>query len=373
MKTRILVVPTLLSVCLSQAAWCAENVNYSKVSWSGATAHVVSINLNSPDLKVTVSLAKNGRGSSESFNSMINRAKPAAAITGTFFCTHSLLPTGDIVIEGNRIHTGCVGTGVCITPNNKVEFVPYSTGHKNKWQGYETVLCAGPTLLRNGGLYLMPQDQGFHDPSLFGNKRRTAVGVTASNKLLFVAVDTPVQLRALARIMQHLGAVDAVDLDGGSSTALHCNGKTINRPGRSLTNLLVVYSSLAEYCQHREALTPVLRGTQFALRTEKPVPAQPTGTLVSRVLPDDSPITTSLTLLSGAQISNPGDVAKLSLHGSRTPMTDSSRSEPVLPDAEAAMISHSETETSLTAFTIKPMRRAQRMHDLMISSRLLTH
>ncbi len=369
MKPNSLVVLTaLLSVCLSHTAWSADNVTYSKVYWGGASAHVVTVNLNSPEMKVTVSLAKHGRGSSESFSSMIHRVKPAAAITGTFFCTRSLMPTGDIVVEGNRVHTGCIGTGVCVTPDNRVEFIPYSTGHKNRWQGYDTVLCAGPTLVANGKMHLMPRDQGFHDPALFGAKRRTAVGVTASNRLLLVAVDTPVQLRTLAKIMMHLGAVNAVDLDGGSSTALHYNGRTVSRPGRSLTNLLVVYGSLTDYYHNREALIPGSPHVQVA--TESPKPAWPANTLISTSLPKDKPeLPADLVLTPGTIIAQFPETMPVSLLSSMSPVAGTDR-EPMLPDAETTMNTGNKTETSLKALTLKPTRRTQRAHSLMISSRL---
>ena len=372
MKPRILVVLTLLSACLSHAAWTAENVTYSKVRWSGATAHVVSINLNSPDMKVTVSLAKRGRGSSESFASMVHRVKPTAAITGTFFCTRSLLPTGDIVVEGNRVHTGSVGTGVCITPDNKVDFVPYSTGHRMRWQGYDTVLCAGPTLVRNGRMYLIPRDQGFRDPALLGPNRRTAVGVTANNKLLLVAVDTPIQLRKLAKIMIHLGAVNAASLDGGSSTALHYNGRTVNRPGRSLTNLLVVYGSLTDYDHYREALIPGIRPVQVAAARLRP--AQAAGALVSMRLPVDTPeLLRSLMLTHGPSIARYPETETVSLRGGTSPATGPEHTDPVLPDADAAIFAGTKTETSLTSLTTKSAHRTQREHGLTISSRLPLH
>jgi hypothetical protein len=68
------------------------------------------------------------------------------------------------------------------------------------------------------------------------------VGLRANNKLLMVAVTRPVTLSRLARLMKALGAVDALALDGGTSAALYYKGKTIVRPGRSLTNILAVYS-----------------------------------------------------------------------------------------------------------------------------------
>lgn len=257
--------PIFLAITIGLAIWAsypteaASDVEYSRVPWSGIQAHVVSVNLNSPDLRVTVSLAKNGAGTSESFSSMLNRLQPAAAITGTFFCTRSLLPTGDIVIEGIPVYTGCLGKSVCITPFNTAEFVPYKQGHRSGWAGFETVLSAGPTLVQNRAVCLFPRDEGFSDPALFGKKRRAAIGITADNKLLMVTVDTPVYLRTLGYVMLHLGAIDAVDLDGGSSSALYCNGRQITRPGRMLTNLIVVYDNQNDYYAHRQALAPQFR------------------------------------------------------------------------------------------------------------------
>ena len=262
--------PIFLTILAVTAIWAScsvvlgSDVEYSRASWNGVPVHVVTANLNSPDLKVTVSLAKGGPGSSESFSSMLKRTGPAAAITGTFFCTRSLLPTGDIIIEGMPVYTGCLGKGVCITPYNTVEFVPYRQGHLSRWQGFETVLCAGPTLVQDGRILLFPRDEGFSDPNLFGKKKRTAIGVTDMNRLLMVVVDTPVHLRTLAKIMVHLGAVEAVDLDGGSSSALYCDGRRISAPGRSLTNLLVVYDNETDYFEHRQALAPQFRDTCFA-------------------------------------------------------------------------------------------------------------
>jgi hypothetical protein len=254
-----------LSVAIVLLAWAncpaatGSSIAYSTTTWNGIPVHFVSVNLNSPDLKVTVSLAEDGPGSSESFHSMLRRTRPAAAVTGTFFCTRSLLPTGDIVIEGRQVYSGSLGKGVCITSDNNVEFVPYREGRRSGWQGYQTVLCAGPTLVQDGKVFLSPKTEGFTDPGLFGQKRRTAIGVTPGNKLLLVSVDRPIYLRSLAKIMLHLGAVDAVDLDGGSSSALYCNGRFVSRPGRRLTNLLVVYDSLTDYHQRRYALAPQFR------------------------------------------------------------------------------------------------------------------
>lgn len=253
--------PIAAILWLIQPEAMASDVAYSTSKWNGISVHVVTVNLNSQSVKVTPALSKHGAGSSETFASMLNRTKPAAAITGTFFCTRSLRPTGDIVIEGRSIYSGCVGAGICITSSNKVEFVPIEIGRRTKWSGYDSVVCAGPTLVRKGVIRLTPRDEGFRDPGIYQKKQRTALGVTSGNKLLLVAVKSPVNLKSLAKIMQYLGAVNAVDLDGGSSTALYCHGKTISRPGRKLTNLLVAYETAADYQNRRLALAPEMRVT----------------------------------------------------------------------------------------------------------------
>lgn len=221
----------------------ASNIGYTTYDSNGIKAHVVTVNMNSPRVKVTPALCADGVGSSERFSAMIERLDPKAAITGTFFCTRNLIPVGDIVIEGERVNYGVVGVGVCVTPANTVEFVPMKKGHKSGWLGYETVLCGGPTLVRNSKYWLSPRDEGFSDPELYLKKKRAAVGVTANNKLLFVTVNKPVYLRSMAGIMLKLGCAEAVSMDGGSSTALYWNGSVIAQPKRKLTNLLVAYDN----------------------------------------------------------------------------------------------------------------------------------
>lgn len=56
------------------------------------------------------------------------------------------------------------------------------------------------------------------------------------NRLYFVAIDGRYELSdglymsEIADLMQSLGCVHAMNLDGGGSTNLYANGKTINRP-----------------------------------------------------------------------------------------------------------------------------------------------
>jgi hypothetical protein len=66
---------------------------------------------------------------------------------------------------------------------------------------------------------------------------RTAVGWTANGRVLLVVIDgrqaswsAGVTLVTLAQIMRDLGAVDAINLDGGGATTMVVRGDVVNRP-----------------------------------------------------------------------------------------------------------------------------------------------
>ena len=63
------------------------------------------------------------------------------------------------------------------------------------------------------------------------------IGRTASGRLLLVVCDgrqpdwsVVLPLRDAVRVMRHLGAVDAMALDGGGSSTLVVNGQVVNSP-----------------------------------------------------------------------------------------------------------------------------------------------
>jgi len=221
----------------------SSSVAYTKTTVSSVPVHVVTANLNSGCVRVSVVMPTRGRGSAEPASKLVSRSSPRAALTGTFFDTKSLLPTGDIVINGVRAHKGSVGSALCITKDNKAKIVPAKYRSHFDESAFETVLAGGLTLVYDGKISLNPRAEGFSDPHLFRYNRRTAVGVTKSNKLLMVSVTKRISLNKLAKIMKELGACEAMLLDGGSSTAMFANGHFVCEPTRRLTNLLVVYDT----------------------------------------------------------------------------------------------------------------------------------
>ena len=240
----------------SSQADAASNISYQKRWLHDVSVHVITANLNAKSVRVTPALARHGVGTSEGFGSMVFRLQPTAAITGTYFCVNGLTPVADLVIESNPISFGCVGTAICFTGDNKVEFKRTYLGRRDDWSGYVSVIYGGPRLVSAGVAYVSPSSEGFKDGGMYRAAARAAVGVTKKNKLLLVTVNSPVYLSKMARIMRDLGAVDAINLDGGSSTALYYRGLVPSHPGRRLTNLLVIYETDEAYAKARDFLNP---------------------------------------------------------------------------------------------------------------------
>jgi exopolysaccharide biosynthesis protein len=223
-----------------------SSIGYTRPKLAGVWAHVVTVNLKDPEIRIGVALAGGGPGKSEEFSSIVRRTRPQAAITGTYFNLRTFAPVGDLVAEGRPVFTGRVGNALAVAPGNRVAILHGKCSGTSDWKGYEAVLCGGPTLVRSGRIWVNPSGQGFRDRGHYRPRPRTAVGLKANQKLLMVVVTRPVTLSHLARVMRALGAVDAIALDGGTSAALHYKGRTIVRPGRRLTNVLLVYSGLPQ-------------------------------------------------------------------------------------------------------------------------------
>ncbi|MFC1496647.1 phosphodiester glycosidase family protein [Candidatus Margulisiibacteriota bacterium] len=109
------------------------------------------------------------------------------------------------------------------------------------------VLGGGPRLLKRSKIYISRHFEKFKRDVTAGRAARTAVGITRGKRLLLVAVDgksrgySPFKktseeqsigmtLEELAELMLYLGAEDALNLDGGSSTAMAIHGRPVSRP-----------------------------------------------------------------------------------------------------------------------------------------------
>jgi hypothetical protein len=120
-------------------------------------------------------------------------------------------------------------------------------------QSIEFGITAGPTLI-SGGMMQDKLAEDFNATSniVVGRNPRTAVGRTKNNHIVFAVVEgrstrsIGMSLEELAAFMKSLGAVDAINLDGGGSSEMVIRGKIMNNISdgkeRPLANALLVFT-----------------------------------------------------------------------------------------------------------------------------------
>lgn len=107
----------------------------------------------------------------------------------------------------------------------------------------DSVVSGGPRLISGGRVLvgarasgLASDDPGYSYLGLVRRDPRTMAGVDAAGRLLLVTVDgrdgqsIGVSFTEGARLMRALGAVEAVNLDGGGSTTMTAGSSLLNRP-----------------------------------------------------------------------------------------------------------------------------------------------
>jgi exopolysaccharide biosynthesis protein len=107
------------------------------------------------------------------------------------------------------------------------------------WQQVSEGLACGPRLLRDGAVCLNPAPEGLRSAEVLASyTRRSAIGITGDHRLLLVTVTS--SLPDLACVMQSLGCAQAMNLDGGASSGIWVRGRFLQRPGRQISNALLI-------------------------------------------------------------------------------------------------------------------------------------
>jgi len=143
---------------------------------------------------------------------------------------NSLLAPGTIVLSAH-------GTAAQALAGLKVgDSVTISQTLGKIWDQTRHAIGAGPRLVKDGSVYITTKLEEFGSDVAGGRAPRTAVGLTKEGHLLLVVVDgrqaTSIghSLLELALFMQELGAVDAMNLDGGGSSTMVIKNKIVNQP-----------------------------------------------------------------------------------------------------------------------------------------------
>ncbi len=188
----------------------------------------------------------------------------------------------------------------------------------SSWSSVVSAVSGGPVLIRNGNLFVNVAGEHFRKNwSGAGITARTAIGVTRDRHLLLVTIEGRHTLYDVAKFLRKLGAVDAMNLDGGGSTTMVVNGVTVTRnpshfERRVASCLAVMPGRPAVVSQHPPATPlPTENITDFAqgsnLSVETPTEAQ---FEVSSGRLDNAPVQPESELQSQAQVAPPAAIAE---------------------------------------------------------------
>jgi len=160
--------------------------------------------------------------------------------------TEVFIPPGGWVLSGtsaNATRLAKAQPGTCVS---------LSLATRPQWDGLLHALGGGPRLVKDGQPYVTAVQERFKGDVRTGRAPRTAAAVDADGRLMLVTVDGRdaggsggMTLGELAIALIKLGAKDAMNLDGGSSSTFVIGSRVVNRPSsgfeRAVSNALLVF------------------------------------------------------------------------------------------------------------------------------------
>ena len=103
-----------------------------------------------------------------------------------------------------------------------------------EWKDVNHIISGGPYLVKNNEIFVDMTAQKLS--AIGGRNPRTAIGYTAKGSLIMLTADgrentsIGLTLNELANLMKEFGCVNAMNLDGGSSSVMYVKGKIVNVP-----------------------------------------------------------------------------------------------------------------------------------------------
>ncbi|BAQ60483.1 hypothetical protein GM3708_889 [Geminocystis sp. NIES-3708] len=194
-------------------------------------------------------------------NSYINSGYIQAGVaryTSNWGINYKTLSDNEIifVVENNIVKDKIVGTkagedSIAIQPKNYLlvfrsaktlaekldinDQITLNTGTiPSNFAKYPYIIGAGPLLLLNRQIILNGEGEKFSKAFNTQKASRSAIAVDNQGRILLVAVHNKIgglgaTLSEFAEILQKMGAVSALNLDGGSSTQMYLGGEIIDR------------------------------------------------------------------------------------------------------------------------------------------------
>ena len=140
-------------------------------------------------------------------------------------CGERLLPFDGVVLAADRGTDG--GRRLAAANRGEAVTLSWSLG----WPGVVDAIGGNPVLVREGRVTAEPCGD-----YVCNRHPRTGIGVTAEGHILLVVVDgrrsesIGLEIVEFARLFRRLGAVSAMNLDGGGSSTMVVKGRVVNTP-----------------------------------------------------------------------------------------------------------------------------------------------
>lgn len=195
--------------------------------------HVAEVQLASAEyLKTALAQGTYGQNVKAQTSEIARENNAILAVNGDYYGVHETCYV---------LRNGVLYRNVPSDKNNREDLVIYKDGSFSMIaesevsadqllaDGAEQVLSFGPTLIKEGDIAVSDKSKSSHP--------RTAIGLIDDLHYLFVVTDGRIDgskgltYHELAEFMYSLGVKEAYNLDGGGSSAMYFNGKTINTLG----------------------------------------------------------------------------------------------------------------------------------------------
>jgi len=252
----------------SAIAWADSTLLFDAPTWkgelvspSGAIIPLSGVNRAAGDGDIVLYFPDGGRASSPvPGNALIFEADATAASLGESTVVFKLVvpDTRGLEVEPGRVVLLAAGKAAPralkdLRQNEEWRLRLSLTGTIN-WSAIHHALGGGPRLLTKGQVTVNGASERFRPDLINGRHPRTAVGTTADGEIVVVVVDgrsrfsRGVTLAELATLMKERGCADAVNLDGGGSSALWLASGVVNLPSdgveRPVANALALFTPL---------------------------------------------------------------------------------------------------------------------------------
>ena len=188
----------------------------------------INHSFNDPDEENIIYTSYYGNATSD--NSRISVVVRNGVVTEVVNGTGVIHADGFTLVHSGKYRTYKVG-----------DRVSYSIDYTDpSWSQYSTKIAGAPIIVENGQIRTDYVEQGYSEAKITTNSTpRSFIGVTADNKLVMGTVANASTIE-LAEIALGLGAVNALNLDGGASSGMYYSGSYITPPGRDLATVIVI-------------------------------------------------------------------------------------------------------------------------------------